>query len=134
MVATAIIVYIPLMVLTAIVTVWTLVAPKSFGRCVKLMKRETSRIVRPKVQRQFSMTTGSARRVRYTSTESDIRDWDLVHVRDMHMIVHHVSIMVGMTAMVTIILVTGETAGAIATGALASQDGIQLLRDLMNRA
>lgn len=87
----------------------------------------------PKLPHQYNMTV-KAHRVRYTSTESDIRDWDLVHVRDTHMVVHHVTLIMGMTVMVAVILMTGETAGAIATGALASQDGIELLRDLMARS
>jgi hypothetical protein len=63
----------------------------------------------------------------------DIKDWDLVHVKDRKMVVHHTTLILFMGIIVTVIFVTGETAGAIATGALASQDGFVLIRDLLNR-
>lgn len=126
MIAFAIVAAVPLALIAAVVTVWKLLPERVLWH----MRRHRPY---PKAPHQYNMTT-RAHRVRYTSTESDIRDWDLVHVRDAHMIVHHVTLIVGMTAMVIVILATGETAGAIATGALASQDGIELLRDLMARS
>lgn len=130
MIAFAIWASVPLAVVTAAVTILALLPKREIQKLKDIPARFRRPYPKPKLP--YDMTT-AAHRVRYTSTESDIRDWDLVHIRDVRMVIHHVSLITGMCVVVTVILLTGETAGAIATGALASHDGINLLQDLMKR-